>query len=75
MKTEYLYPEISDRRNPTEWMEGGRQTVYELAHERVAKLLANYYPEYIDPARDREIRERFPIKLTREQMSPGSGRW
>jgi trimethylamine--corrinoid protein Co-methyltransferase len=75
MKTEYLYPEVGDRRNPTEWMQEGRQTVYELAHERLGKLLGNHYPEYIEPGRDQEIRERFPIKLTREQMSPKSGRW
>jgi len=75
MKTEYLYPEVADRRNPTEWREGGHQRIYELAHERVSKLLGEHYPEYIDSATDRAIRERFPIKLSREEMAPGNGRW
>ena len=75
MKTEYLYPEVADRRNPTEWMQSGRQTVYARAHERVVALLADYYPQYIEPARDRAIRERFPIALDPTEMSPAGGRW
>ena len=32
-------------------------------------------PNYIDPATDREIRQRFPIRLPRKAMSAESGRW
>jgi trimethylamine--corrinoid protein Co-methyltransferase len=75
MQTEYLYPEIADRRSPGEWEATGRQDIYELAHERVKGILSSHYPEYIDPAADARIRERFPIKLKAEDMRPGNGRW
>lgn len=38
-------------------------------------MLASYYPEHIDPAVDKKIRDRFPIRLQPEDMKPGNGRW
>jgi hypothetical protein len=38
-------------------------------------ILAEHYPVYIDPAVDRTIRARFPIRLPRANMRPGNGRW
>jgi trimethylamine--corrinoid protein Co-methyltransferase len=75
MNSEYLYPEVADRRTPGEWGEMGRKTLYEQAHERVGEMLADYYPTYIEPDADKRIRERFPIKLDPEDMRPGNGRW
>jgi trimethylamine--corrinoid protein Co-methyltransferase len=75
MRSEYLYPSISDRSNTDDWMDKGSKDIYEVAHERVKALLADYYPEYIDPKTDAKIRENFPIKLRPEDMKPGSGRW
>ncbi len=75
MQTEYLYPEVGDRRTANDWQQGGKETVYDLAHEQVKKLLANYYPEYITPEADARIREKFPIKLDPKDMQPGNGRW
>ena len=75
MKTEYLYPEVGDRRNPTEWAQGGKQTVYEIAHETARKILRDHYPRYIESDRDAEIRDRFPIRLERAEMGPENGRW
>jgi trimethylamine--corrinoid protein Co-methyltransferase len=75
MQTEYLYPEIGDRRTANDWQDSGRETVYELAHSRVHELLSNHYPEYISPAADQRIRDQFPIKLDPKDMKPGNGRW
>jgi trimethylamine--corrinoid protein Co-methyltransferase len=75
MQTEYLYPEIGDRRTANDWQDGGKETVYELAHARVKRLLAGHYPEYIAPEADARIREKFPIKLDPKDMRPGNGRW
>ena len=75
MRSEYLYPGISDRSNTDDWMDKGSKDIYEVAHERVKALLADYYPEYIDPKTDAKIRENFPIKLRPEDMKPGNGRW
>ncbi|MFQ5549388.1 MAG: trimethylamine methyltransferase family protein, partial [Woeseia sp.] len=75
MHSEYLYPELADRLAPGAWEELGSKTLYEQAHERVGEMLADYYPEYIDPAADKRIRERFPIRLRADDMRPGNRRW
>ena len=75
MQTEYLYPEVGDRRTAGDWEEAGSPTVYELAHEKVKEILSSYYPSYIDPTADAAIRDEFPIKLAPEDMQPGNGRW
>ena len=75
MRSEYLYPGISDRGHADDWMDKGSKDIYEVAHERVKALLDDYYPEYIDSKIDAKIRENFPIKLRPEDMKPGNGRW
>jgi trimethylamine--corrinoid protein Co-methyltransferase len=75
MQKEYLYPEIADRRSPGEWEESGKEDIYELAHRKVKHVLSNHYPEYINPVADARIRKQFPIKLDRNDMHPGNGRW
>jgi trimethylamine--corrinoid protein Co-methyltransferase len=75
MQKEYLYPEVADRRTPGEWEVSGKEDIYELAHEKVKKTLSSYFPEYIEPAADRRIRDNFPIRLAPEDMRAGNGRW
>jgi len=75
MQKEYLYPEVADRRTPGEWAVTGKEDIYKLAHEKVKKTLSSHYPDYIDPAADRRIRDNFPIRLEREDMRAGNGRW
>jgi trimethylamine--corrinoid protein Co-methyltransferase len=75
MQTEYLYPGVADRRTAGEWAVSGKQDVSELAHAKVREILSGHYPEYIGPAADRRIRERFPIRLAPADMRPGNGRW
>ena len=40
MKTEYVYPELGDRASVSDWVEGGRKSIWESARERVAEILA-----------------------------------
>jgi trimethylamine--corrinoid protein Co-methyltransferase len=75
MQKEYLYPQVADRRTPGEWQATGKEDIYELAHEKVKKTLSTYYPEYIPAEADRRIRDRFPIRLSPEDMRAGNGRW
>jgi trimethylamine--corrinoid protein Co-methyltransferase len=75
MQTEYLYPQLADRGTYNEWKDTGKRDAYEIAHEKVEKILAEHYPVYIDPAADARIREHFPIALKLEDMKPGNGRW
>jgi trimethylamine--corrinoid protein Co-methyltransferase len=75
MKSEYLYPELADRLTPGAWQELGSMTLYEQAHRRVGDMLSDYFPKYINPAADRRIRDRFPIRLQAVEMKAGNGRW
>ena len=75
MKSEFVYPEIADRRLPDQWHNDGKKTVYEQAHNKVKKMLSNHYPNYIDPTIDTKIRSHFPIKLKSRDMKPGNRRW
>jgi trimethylamine--corrinoid protein Co-methyltransferase len=75
MQTEYLYPEVADRRTAGEWEVTGKEDVAELAHRKVKKVLSSHYPDYISEAADRRIRDAFPIRLESSDMKPGNGRW
>jgi trimethylamine---corrinoid protein Co-methyltransferase len=75
MQTEYLYPEVADRSSPKEWAERGAKDVLDRARARTRALLAEHYPVRIDPAIDREIRRRFPIRLPEALMRAGNSRW
>lgn len=75
MKSEFLYPTLADRRDTTTWEEAGSPTIYERAHRRVRTMLRDYYPAYIAPELDRQIRALFDIRLPVEVMRVGNGRW
>jgi len=75
MRSGYEYPALADRSTPGEWEAAGSPDIRQTAGERVKSLLSTHYPEYIEPAIDAKIRERFPILLTEADMRAGSGRW
>ncbi len=75
MDSEYIYPELGDRLQPTLWEELGAQDIRERAKANVAEILSTHYPNYIDPAVDAKIRDAFNIVLDPDAMKPGSGRW
>jgi len=75
MQSEFLYPEVADRRTPGEWEATGKEDIYELANREVKKVLSSHYPDYIGTAADIQIRDKFPIRLTKQDMRPGNGRW
>ena len=64
MRTEYVYPQLGDRRGVGEWIEAGRTSIWDRARSRVAEILATEAPAHLTPAADRAIRERFPIRLS-----------
>jgi len=71
MQTEYLYPNVGDRKSPNEWMEQGATTIEQRAHARVQDILSHHFPAHIPESVDAEIRERYPVKLARAGMLPG----
>jgi trimethylamine--corrinoid protein Co-methyltransferase len=75
MESEYLFPDLGDRLQPTTWEEAGSLDIRARARARVKETLSTHYPSYIDPAVDAKIRGAFDIRLASEDMRPGNGRW
>jgi trimethylamine--corrinoid protein Co-methyltransferase len=75
MKTEFVYPRVGDRSGPDEWQAAGGQDIRERARERVREILSAHYPNYIEPAVDAALRQRFPILVPPAAMRPGNERW
>ena len=75
MQKEYIYPEVGDRTSPKEWAEQGTTDVLQRASLKTKEILSQHYPSHIDPAIDDWIRAELPIRLAKEHMKPGNGRW
>jgi len=75
MESEYLYPDLADRRAAADWEQGGSEDIVQRAEEKVREILSSHYPTYIDDTLDEAIRARFPVLLDRAHMSATSGRW
>jgi trimethylamine--corrinoid protein Co-methyltransferase len=74
METEYLYPELADRTSPSQWEEYGSVNIWTRARAKVKQMMQRY-PEYITPEQDAEIRAKFELKLSADDVSAKSGRW
>ena len=75
MKTDYLYPEIADRRSINVWEEYGAKDAREVAREKVREILAGHYPTHISPATDARLRDHYNIILPKARMRAGNGVW
>ncbi|HAR53874.1 trimethylamine methyltransferase family protein [Roseovarius nubinhibens] len=75
MKTDYLYPQIADRRSISAWEEAGARDAREIARDQVSAILADHYPSHIPEAVDRQLRDAFNIILPRVRMRAGNGIW
>ena len=73
MESDYYYPEVSDRRTPAEWSEDGMQDMRQRALIRTRQILAEHFPENIDPKTDRMLRNEFEILLPPSAMSAVPG--
>ena len=75
MQKDYVYPAISNRMSPKEWIEAGKPDVVERAAARKREILTTYYPDYIPRDIDEKIRAKHDIRLPRSVMEPGDPRW
>lgn len=75
MKTDFVYPQVGDRRPPTAWEEDGCHDVRDRARTRAREILTTHYPTHLDPALDDRIRATFDIRLPQAAMRPGNDRW
>lgn len=75
MKTDYLYPNIADRRSISEWEDAGSRDARDVARDTVRKVLADHYPSHIPEQVDNQLRDNFNIILPRNRMIAGNGSW
>ncbi len=75
METDFLYPHLADRQPPDQWQAAGSTDMRTRAQAAVRDTLGRHYPDHIGSAVDARIRERFDIRLSRDAMKPGNGRW
>ena len=62
MTTEYTYPSLGDRQSVADWIEAGRQTIWDRAKARVQTLQAAE-PTHLSPTAERAVRAQFNIHL------------
>lgn len=72
MKSHYAYPALGDRSTPREWEEGGGIDIRAAARARAEEILRDHFPAHIGAAADLELRRRFDILLSREEIARGS---
>ncbi|MDI9313636.1 MAG: trimethylamine methyltransferase family protein [Hydrotalea sp.] len=63
MQKDYFYPQTFDRASPKEWAANNKPTALDKARGIKEKLLALDPHGFVDPALDKELRKRYPIKL------------
>jgi len=63
MTSDYLYPEIADRKSVTEWQADGAQDIRTVALERARGILATHHPAHIAADVDAALRAEHDIQL------------
>lgn len=71
MRSEYIYPDFSDRTSPNVWKKNNKPVILRRAVERKNEILSGHFPSHISDETDAEIRAKFPIFLSRETMGRG----
>jgi len=75
MESEYVYPGLMDRTPTDQWQEEGSLDLFERSRVRAAELLATHYPNYLGEKLDSAVRARFPIRISKSDMTAASNRW
>lgn len=70
MKSDFLYPEIADRRTHQEWAEAGDKDLVDRARTRVREVLSTHYPDHVHPDLRQTLRETYDLKLAETEMRP-----
>ena len=64
MQRDYFWPSsLSDRAQPVVWQEEGADDMWQRANVKVRQILNDHKPQYLAPAVDRKIRDRYSILL------------
>ena len=68
MKSDFLYPDLADRRPIADWEAAGAPDIRERAKEVAKTILAAHFPPTLDEATDASLRREFDIRLPHSRM-------
>ena len=68
MQTDFVYPQIADRRSIDEWEADGSRNIHQVARERTRAILQAHYPSHLSAELDAELRQKFDIRLSQKEM-------
>jgi trimethylamine--corrinoid protein Co-methyltransferase len=68
MQSEYIYPDFSDRTSPNVWEENNKPLILNQAIRKKKEIIGSHFPSHVSAETDAQIREQFPIFLSREAM-------
>ena len=63
MKSDYVYPEVGDRKSPADWEADGAKDMFSRAQEVVSDILKKDQPSFLPDALDRKIRDRYDLLI------------
>ena len=63
MKSEYIYPELSDRQSVADWLDAGGSQIWDRAQQQVSNILNGTKATHLSSSADTKIRDAFSIKL------------
>jgi trimethylamine--corrinoid protein Co-methyltransferase len=70
MKSDFLYPEISDRRSIDEWDDGKQKTLEEKAKIKVLEVLRNTQESNVDPKLIRTLIKKYSLSFDLSSLQP-----
>lgn len=70
MKTDFLYPDLADRRSIEDWETADSPNINLRAKQEATRLLAGHFPQVVDAALDTALRQAFDIRLPQSRMRP-----
>ena len=68
MRSDFLYPDLADRRSIEEWEAAGAPEIRTKAKEVATRLLDTHFPAILDAETDAALRRYFDIRLPLERM-------
>jgi len=68
MQSDFLYPELADRRTFEEWQADGGKDIHQVAKEKTREMLASCFPNHIPAEIDDKLRAQFDIRLAKNAM-------
>jgi len=68
MQSDFVYPQIADRRSIEEWQAEGSPDIRQVAQQRTREILNSHYPAHLPAELDVRLRRQFDIRLPRAAM-------